>query len=181
MSSGRKIVKRRWTTSTGEVREKIYTYEDTSGILVGRSGKVNEDLYQATLRNFKENMDFSSYLDAKQDLQDMVSQYSEKNRLHPEQRGMSLKTFLSKMETNKIKKMFINAGVDLDYAAKKAGVSVQELLNEENWGVDRNGDPIFKMVTIDEQKHKHTIKFRLQFYYKKRTSWADVSHGRKKK
>lgn len=107
-----------------------YKHKSTRGLtLVGKNGRVDKK----NIQKFKDTIDAStSYTAAekrylKADLDAMVAQKHKANQ------KLTTTGFLGHLETDKISKMFTNAGYSIPEVAAEYGMTEAELLNPKNW------------------------------------------------
>lgn len=118
---------------------KIYTYDaskykykhkSTRGFtLVGKNGRIDKN----NIQKFKDSIDSNPAYTAaekrylKADLDAMVAQK------HASGQKLTTTGFLGHLETNKISKMFANAGYSTADVAKEYGLNEADLLDARNW------------------------------------------------
>jgi len=141
-------------------------------ILVDRIGRVNMNVYNQAVSKIKEELPKWEAEETISKLDEKIEQYSEKFKTAPKdmyEHGFKLQHALSEMSTNKTKKMLINAGVSEEELAEKAGVTEEDIMNEENWKSEA-GISTFR---------KGDVAFQLLFNYRKKSNWIDISKKKK--
>ena len=108
-------------TKTYEYDVSRYTGRRKKSLLiVGKNGRIYEDRLKTVLA---ETDDIAT----KQDIKAIVKQSVRRNE------KLSIKSLLSKASSNKIEKMFINAGYTEAEIIDELGVTAEDLYNEANW------------------------------------------------
>lgn len=107
-----------------------YTHKSTRGLtLVGKNGRIDKK----NIQKFKDSIDNNSaYTSAekrylKADLDAMIAQK------HKAGQKLSTTGFLGHLESDKVSKMFANAGYSTADVAAQYGIPEAELINASNW------------------------------------------------
>lgn len=107
-----------------------YKHKSTRGLtLVGKNGRIDKK----NIQKFKDTIDANKAYTAaekrylKADLDAMVAQRHKANQ------KLTTTGFLGHLESDKISKMFTNAGYSTAEVAAEYGLSEAELLNPKNW------------------------------------------------
>jgi hypothetical protein len=113
-----------------EASKYKYKHKSTRGLtLVGKNGRIDKK----NIQKFKDTIDANkSYTAAekrylKADLDAMVAQKHKANQ------KLTTTGFLGHLESNKISKMFTNAGYSIPEVVAEYGMSEAELLDPKNW------------------------------------------------
>lgn len=129
-----KTVTRKWKTKDGRVRVKTYVYEGDRGkVIVDSQGHFHKEGYNEAVRAINAREDMSQ---VDKDLMKYYLDYYVK-----EGKPMRTTGFFGRMATNKVERMLANAGADPDEEADRLGVSVEALLDGDNWSNDVFTDP----------------------------------------
>lgn len=126
--STKKVKRTYYNKKLGKMITKTYEYDMSrytgrrkkSLLIVGKNGRIYEDRLKTVLA---ETDDIAT----KQDIKAIVKQSVRRNE------KLSIKSLLSKASSNKIEKMFINAGYTEAEIIEELGVTAEDLYNEENW------------------------------------------------
>lgn len=121
-----------------KVQKQLIDKRKNSPLLVNKKGQIQGKNFEKYVKSLKNKIDRADYYD----MIDKVKSWG----LAKDTRGkeLSLKSLISQTKENKREKMFINAGITLDEAAKELGANRFDLLNESLWDYDENNSPVFK-------------------------------------
>ena len=157
-----KTVKRRWTNKNGQVVEKTYQYESSiykkqsdkkSGNLVyTKSGKLKKtkvvEIFNTLLEKGKVTK-FTGIADITRKIENMKA--TSKSKVLG---NISVETVIASYMKDSLLKMLANTGYSVEQLANKLGVSVEELLNRDNW-TSVNGQQYFKKPGGDEYRFEY--------------------------
>lgn len=137
-----KIVKRRLKDGT----IKTYTYEAIrykrkgglvtgKSLLVGKGGKIYQDRLINYFKQLKDKGATPTQIArAKQEFNLWMKQKKEGKLREGASERLTVRSLEARIVKDKYASMFINAGYDLDEAAKLIGGTSKDLLNKDNWG-----------------------------------------------
>lgn len=133
-----KTVVRKWKTKSGETRVKTYVYEGSRGkVILDAAGNVRKSGYNEAVEAIYARDDLSDIE------KDMMKYYLDYYVKEGKKSGKAMRTtgFFGRMASNKVERMFANAGTDAESEAERLGVSVDALLDGDNWEGDVFTDP----------------------------------------
>lgn len=109
-----------------------------SPLLVNKRGQIQGKNYEKYVKSLKNKIDRADYFD----MIDKIKSWG----LTRDTKGkeLTLKSLISQTKENKREKMFVNAGITLEEAAKELGANAFDLLNESLWDYDEEHNPVFK-------------------------------------
>ena len=124
----KKIKRTYFSKKLGKTVTKIYEYDASrytgrrkkSLLVVGKNGRVYQD-------RLDEILAATTDIGTKEDIKATVKQASRNKE------KLSIKSLSSKVSTNKIEKIFINAGYTEEEITKELGISSKDLYDPSNW------------------------------------------------
>lgn len=132
---GKHTVKRTWKRADGTVITRTYTYgvgkSRRGRVLVNAKGVINKK----NVDKFKDEIRNSAISSAEKRtlLADLDARLRERKR---NKKKLTTTGFAGLQQTEKIERLFVNAGYSISEAAAEFGLSEEELLKPENWSGD---------------------------------------------
>ena len=157
-----KTVTRRWTNKNGQVVEKTYQYDSSvykkqsdkksKNLVYTKSGKLKKtkvmEIYNTLLEKGKVTK-FTGIADITRKIENM--RITSKSKVL---NNISAETVIASYMKDSLLKMLANTGYSVEQLANKLGVSVEDLLNKENWS-SANGQQYFKKPNGPEYRFEY--------------------------
>ena len=157
-----KTVTRRWTNKNGQVVEKTYQYDSSvykkqsdkksKNLVYTKSGKLKKtkvmEIFNTLLEKGKVTK-FTGIADITRKIENM--RITSKSKVL---NNISAETVIASYMKDSLLKMLANTGYSVEQLANKLGVSVEDLLNKENWS-SANGQQYFKKPNGPEYRFEY--------------------------